>query len=125
MRALALAVLVLAVAVPSASADTYWNVWQAWLPDSSGDRAKHSLYCLCGADWYVRMSWTVNSHVMYFSFIFNDGSWYTPSSDGGIQITGPYDRYWRYVDSNVAKAGCQNPGGLATVWVNCRNASAL
>ncbi len=114
----------LTLGVPNGSANNFWNVWQNWLPDSSGVRSHQTPYYGSGTDeWFIRMSWTVNSHYMRFKFIYDNGSWFSPSSDGGIETSppSPYDRYWVYYDSNIAKAGCQNPDGLSTVWVNCRN----
>jgi hypothetical protein len=105
-------------------------VWQGNLPDSSGTRSAYSVYGGGGANWTIRMSWTSGSHYMYWLFISNDGSWHQDSTNvfgsyypnGG----GPYDLILTYgplwVNHGVAQAGCQNPSGLSTVWVNCRNA---
>lgn len=69
------------------------------------------------------MSWTANTHGMWFLLITSDGSWHQYSTASyGDPVTGPWDRVFAY--SDVARAGCQNPGTLATVWVNCRNANS-
>jgi hypothetical protein len=119
-----LALIVIALAIAgSAQADTYWNVWQGNLPDSSGIRHKTSLYGgPAGYAWNIRMSWTVGSHGMWFLVITNDGGWhqYTTASYGD-PVTSNWDLVFAYW-YNAARAGCQNPGTLATVWVNCRNA---
>lgn len=124
-------VIIATVAVPVAMADAYWNVWSGNLPDSSGTRSEYTPYT-GDQEWTIRMSWTSASHYMHWLFIGNNGDWYADSTDvlgayyepGG----GPYDLILNYssgwVNGGVAQAGCQNPSGLATVWVNCRNAVA-
>jgi hypothetical protein len=102
----------------------YWNVYQGNLPDSSGVRHKTGVYLGGGEAWYVRMSWTSGSHDMYFLFIDNGGSWHSYWSYNGTQVTGPYDRVLGYV-GNLARGGCQNPGGYSTVFVNCRFAGSI
>lgn len=116
---LASAALALA-ASGSAQASGYWNVWQGNLPDASGDRSKHSSYFGAGQTWWVRMSWTADSHDMNFSYILSSGSWRNVNSAHGVVWTGPWDRLYGW--DGYAKGGCQNPAGKPTVWVNCRHA---
>lgn len=125
---LAVAVL-LSLTTATALGSSFWNVWSGNLPDSNGVRAKHSLYLGGGALWYIRMSWTSNTHDMYFSWILNNGSWANLSAlTYGTEDTGYWDRYISYYPtdfvSGVAEGGCNNPGTLSTVWTNCRNAGS-
>lgn len=118
-----------------ARASGYWNVWQGNLPGSDGVRSHHTLFGGgTGSYWQIRLSWDSSSnHDMHFSLIANNGSWDNFSAQGtpGSEFNppSPYDRYVTYGDyamtSGVAKAGCQNPSGLSTVFTNCRNAASL
>jgi hypothetical protein len=114
------------VMASSAQASDYWNVWQGNLPDASGVRHKTSVYLGGGGVfWFVRMSWTLNSHGMWFLIITNDGSWHQyTTSVYGDPVTSDWDKKFGY-SGNVGRAGCQNPGTLATVWVNCRNSGTI
>jgi hypothetical protein len=120
-----------AVFAATAYADGYWNVWQNYLPDSNGVRTKYTLAPLPSGGNYLRLSWTSGTHDMHFTLIANNGTWYNYSAFSGSEwgTDTPYDRYIEYfggqIPSGVAQAGCQNPSGLSTVWVNCRNALTL
>lgn len=118
----------LAFGVAMARADSYWNVWQGWLPDANGVQAKYNAYTGGGAQWFIRMSWSPTSvTTMYFLFIGNDGSWHGYDDLYGGELNGYYDRVFYYtgsqVSSGVAKAGCEIPGNELTAYTNCRNAS--
>jgi hypothetical protein len=121
-----------AILATTAWASGYWNVWQGDLPGSDGVRSAHSAFPGGNNLWYDRVSWTSNTHDMNFSFIGNNGSWTNLSvHTWGTEWTSgsAYDEYLPYgnaaVPSGVAKAGCQNPSGLSTVFTNCRNAGTL
>lgn len=132
-------VVVLSVIAPfvgamaaAAEASGYWNVWQADLPDSNGVRTKVTALQVPGGTNNLRLSWDSSSnHDMHFTLIANNGSWYNSSAFAGAEYgtNTPYDRTLEYfgneIPSGVAKAGCQNPAGLSTVWTNCRNAEFL
>jgi hypothetical protein len=125
--------------VGTALAAGYWNVWQANLPAPDGTRTEFSPSYDQDL-WYVRMSWTANTHDMNFVTVTKDGTWHGldafaqaqwgTSGFGGGGST-PYDRYVLYepVPGNytppgsptTVKAGCQNPTGKSTVWTNCAN----
>lgn len=117
----AIAALSMVLATSAQAGDGYWNVWHDNLPDANGVRAKHSAYLGSGQPWVVRMSWTANSHDMNFLFIRSDGGWESWSAlTYGTPVTSAWDRAIGY--QGYARAGCQNPQGLSTVYVNCRNA---
>lgn len=122
VRGLLATVALASVLVASVQAgDGYWNVWHSSLPDASGVRAKHTAYLGAGQAWVVRMSWTTNSHDMNFLFIESNGAWNSVSAlTYGNPVTSAWDRVIGY--QGFARAGCQNPQGLSTVFVNCRNA---
>ncbi|HEY5694165.1 MAG TPA: hypothetical protein VIR14_06620 [Gaiellaceae bacterium] len=70
------------------------------------------------------MSWTSGTHDMNFVVIDNGGSWhiFDAFADGFYWTPGStYDRYIYYTGSG---GGCENPTGLSTVYVNCRNAAS-
>lgn len=123
VAAVVVAAIVSIIAVGSALASGYWNVWQGNLSSSA-----HSVYG-GGSPWLIRLSWTSGTHDMNFSWISNNGSWYNASAEAIGNEYNPgsfYDRIVAY-DSGVfpgvgvAQAGCQNPA--STVYTNCRNAA--
>ncbi|HEX6700881.1 MAG TPA: hypothetical protein VF101_09140 [Gaiellaceae bacterium] len=92
----------------------YW-FYQGNLPTSGGARAVRKYNDCCNTTQWIRMSWTNPSHNMGFLTIDYSGNWNTLTaftSDG-------YDQYSSYSASFYAQGGCQNPGSLGTVWVNC------
>lgn len=118
---LATGAIVLALAGSAQAGHNYWNVWHDNLPDGSGVRAKHTAYNGAGQAWVVRESWTADSHDMNFLLIRSDGGWESYSAlIYGTPVTSAWDRVVGY--QGYARAGCQNPQGATTVWVNCRNA---
>ncbi len=120
-RALLAALVLGLVLVGSAQADPYWNVYQGNLPDGSGVRHKTTLYGGSGESWTIRESWTDHTHDMYFLEIESSGTWHSLWVQVyGAVLTSSWDRWIPY--GGFARAGCQNPGGYSTVWVNCRNA---
>lgn len=102
----------------------YWN-FTGYLPGAgSGGNRWYVKYTNVspGGTQGIRMSWTNGSHCMYFLEIDSGGGWSNYTICGsdpwceayydcsiGIGVTSIYDRF-----------GCHNPGGLSTVWVNCR-----
>ena len=132
---LLLAGVVLALSTAAvARADAYWNVWQGNLPTSGGTIAEHTPYGGTNLeDWQIRMSWTANSHYMYFLIIDGTGSWHGLDSGAGYEWSTnpptPYDRWYEYdphyYTGWVQAGGCENPSGLPTVYVNCRHAKSV
>lgn len=116
----------------STDAFAYWD-YQGNLPMGDGTRTFKKHEYLGSPQYYypeVRMSWTTGSHYMRFVRVLTDGSWQlTDVTPGGGYCTfGTYDcaRAWVVnppmdgYGNTLDWYGCQNPGGLATVWVNCR-----
>lgn len=101
----------LVLAAPAAAA--YW-FYQGNLPTASGARQVFLGYHP-NPPVYVRVSWAPCSHYMNIIFINNDYSW-----SGYAKYPPSCDQYKmdEYPEFHV-NYGCQNPGGLATVYTNC------
>jgi len=112
MRRLRILILVAVVALMIPASAFGW-FFRGWLPLVDGTRAVHEWTC-CTNPVHLRQSWEVDTHDMNMLKIQWSGSWVS------YRVSGPpWDHTWNIDLWEWRKAGCQNPLGMYTVWVNC------